>query len=118
MRVDVIWASQTGTSEAIAKQIYNKLQETGQDAAVTPMNRFNLLAKPQPLIIVYVTSSTGSGDPPDNGIKFISFLKRAQRQLTPESTLPLSGVHYTILGLGDSNYTSYQYNPRNLDKTV
>jgi len=71
-------------------------------------------------ICVFITSSTGNGEFPDNGEGLHKFLRRHTQALTdteesgPASQL-LSHVFYTILGLGDSNYSKYQGAPRYLD---
>ena len=56
-----------------------------------------------PHICIIVCSSTGNGDPPKNGEKFIKYLRRNRKN----SSL-LRHVRFAIMGLGDSNYTKYQ----------
>lgn len=58
---------------------------------------------PHPPVIV-VTSSTGDGEPPSNARGFWSWITTPRRSL--------AGLRYTILGLGDSNFTRYQNVPR------
>lgn len=58
---------------------------------------------------MFITSSTGDGESPDNGLKFQSYLRKES------SSRALSHVSYTILGLGDSNYSKFQGAPRFLD---
>ncbi|CAM9681269.1 unnamed protein product, partial [Heterosigma akashiwo] len=51
---------------------------------------------------VVVTSTTGNGDPPENCARFYRFLKRRTQ---PKDLL--KNVHYTVLGLGDTNYDKF-----------
>lgn len=68
----VIYASQTGTGQEIAKSIQADAAKHGiANAKVMSMNECGVeafTATPRPVVIV-VASSTGDGDPPDNAAK-------------------------------------------------
>ncbi|GGA47804.1 assimilatory sulfite reductase (NADPH) flavoprotein subunit [Paenibacillus physcomitrellae] len=95
----VLFGSQTGNSQGLAKKLAQKLEQQGFAVTLSSMSDFktNTLKKLHYLFVV--VSTQGEGDPPDNAISFHSFLnsKRA-----PE----LSGLSYSVLALGD---TSYEY---------
>ncbi|KAI3429341.1 hypothetical protein D9Q98_005436 [Chlorella vulgaris] len=105
----VLYASQTGTASEIAKNIQAEAEQKGVKGRVASMNEFgfdNMSAAKAP-VVIYVASSTGDGDSPDNAAKFYATLRRK----TQPGGL-LDGIAFTGFGLGDSNYTRYQHVPR------
>lgn len=104
----VLYASATGNAEVIAKRIHQeaiikKFQSTLQtlnDFKKTISKREDLSAKEMTLIVV--CSTTGNGDVPENGDMFYRFIKRK----TTKASL-FEGVHYGVLGLGDTNYDKF-----------
>jgi len=114
----VVYGSQTGNSEAIAKRISNELKTIHKiNNEYLVMNKFLSSMqkfpekKSQNNFVIFVCSTTGNGDAPNNADNFVRWIKRK----THSSDL-LNNVYYTILGLGDSNYSKYQYIPRQLDE--
>lgn len=64
-------------------------------------------------LIVFVTSTTGDGDPPDNAASLYKKLKK--NECNPDY---LAHISYALLGLGDSNYTTFGGFPQLLDKQL
>ena len=112
--INIVYASQTGNSEAIAKRISKDLKSRKIDNTLDSMNRFlpkiEKNDKAQKLILIIVCSTTGNGDMPENSEKFFRFIKKKTH---PSDYL--SNVIYTILGLGDSNYSKFQFIPKQVD---
>ena len=109
--VTVLFGSQTGNSDRLAKKLSKKLEEQGFQVTVSSMSSFkqNSLKKVQNLFIV--VSTHGEGDPPDNAIPFYEFLhsKRAPQ---------LENLHYSVLALGDTSYEFFCQTGKDFDKRL
>ncbi|AZB43040.1 assimilatory sulfite reductase (NADPH) flavoprotein subunit [Bacillus sp. FJAT-42376] len=96
-KVTILFGSQTGNAQGLAKESGKTLEEKGFEVTVASMNDFkpNQLKKIQNLLII--VSTHGEGDPPDNALSFHEFLhsKRAPK---------LENFHFSVLSLGDSSY--------------
>ena len=65
-------------------------------------------------VVIFITSTTGDGDPPDNATKFWRHLRRAKG-----SELDVfKNKRYTILGLGDTNYDNFCNTAKRLDRRI
>ncbi|KAL8606119.1 hypothetical protein ACOMHN_032126 [Nucella lapillus] len=108
----LLYGSQTGQSQAIAEEIFQRSSKHGLQPEIFCMS---MLGKKFQMederCVVMVTSSTGDGEPPDNALKFV---RRFNRKTLPLDHL--AHVSYTVLGLGDSNYSNFCRNPKDLDR--
>ncbi|PSN42116.1 hypothetical protein C0J52_02968 [Blattella germanica] len=64
-------------------------------------------------VVVFVCSTTGQGEEPDNMKKFWRFLLR--KNLPADS---LKGMRYAVLGLGDSSYVYFNYAAKKLHRRL
>ncbi|XP_022084501.1 methionine synthase reductase-like [Acanthaster planci] len=110
----LVYGSQTGQAKAIAEEIFEMSPNHGLEPE---MHCFSMTDKKfsieKETCIVIVVSTTGDGEPPDTAQKFWRRIKK--------KTLPsdhLAGVHFTLLGLGDSNYTNFCRNGKNFDQRL
>lgn len=119
----ILFGSQTGTAEEIAKQIYERGSGRGLTLEISEMDAFTTKAVSRfskPATIIFVLSSTGDGDPPDNATRFFGRIRRLirEQQKKKDEPLPFINCKFTILGLGDSNYSTFQGAPKKLHTSV
>lgn len=109
--VTILFGSQTGNSQGLAKQAGKTLEEKGFQVNVTSMNDFkpNQLKKIQNLLIV--VSTHGEGEPPDSALTFHEFLhgRRAPK---------LDDLRFSVLALGDSSYEFFCQTGKEFDQRL
>eukprot|EP00727_Mastigamoeba_balamuthi_P004633 m51a1_g14168 hypothetical protein (148) ;mRNA; f:13973-14667 len=93
--IDIIFGSQTGTSEGFAQRLAQDAQTKGLSARVFSADSYPSSLGAAKRIAV-ITSTFGSGAPPDN---FSSFFDTVQ-----ESTARLEGLNYAVFGCGSTAY--------------
>jgi sulfite reductase (NADPH) flavoprotein alpha-component len=109
--VTVLFGSQTGNSQRLAKVLSGKLEERGLQVTLSSMSNFktNTIKKVKNLLIV--VSTHGEGDPPDNALPFYEFIysKRAPK---------LDELRYSVLSLGDSSYEFFCKTGKDFDQRL
>lgn len=95
----VSYASQTGFAEQLARAAAEALQAAGTPTRLLPLGQLTqeMLADSEEAL--FLVSTCGEGDPPDNGALF------ARRIMAGD--LPLAHLHYGLLALGDSEYARF-----------
>lgn len=93
----IAYASQTGTAESIALKTKNQLQQAGENVLLLPLNHVDRNLLQQSRRALFIASTYGEGEAPDNGNRFLRRL----------ANVDLSHLQYSVLALGDRNYRHF-----------
>lgn len=112
-KITILYGSQTGTAQDLAEQIYRESKIYHFNGPVQPMDCYDITNLINEVFVIFVCSTTGQGDEPDNMKSFWRFLLR--RNLPGDS---LSGLKFGVLGLGDSSYSKFNFVAKRLGKRL
>jgi sulfite reductase (NADPH) flavoprotein alpha-component len=96
----ILFGSQTGNAETLAKRIAREAGRRGFAPTVHEMSKYPTAQFAAEKHLLVVTSTYGDGDPPDNAESFWEFLGGA--------TAPaLAQLRFSVCALGDVNYPKF-----------
>lgn len=106
--VTILYGSQTGTAEGIARETGDRLEQAGCKPVVADMDDYDAadLATAEHLLVI--CSTYGDGEMPDNAQGFWDIL-------ASEEAPRLESTRFSVLALGDSSYETYCTAGKELD---
>ncbi len=96
----ILFGSQTGNAENLAKRIAKEAGKRGFAPTVHDMAKYPIAQLASERHLLVVTSTYGDGEPPDNAKGFWEYLTGAAAPKMPE-------LRFSVCALGDSNYPKF-----------
>ena len=101
----ILFGSQTGTAESLAKKAAKEAGKRGFAATVLDMAQTDPAKLAAEKNILIITSTYGDGEPPDNAKALHTALASAVVGGVPSPRL--DNLRYSVCSLGDTNYTLF-----------
>ncbi len=98
--VTILWGSQTGNSEGVAKKFMKALKAGNYEPEVIDMAAYDKSKLPTEKNLLVITSTYGDGEPPDNAADLHEYIMG-------DDVPSLEGVNYSVFALGDSEYPDF-----------
>eukprot|EP00611_Tribonema_gayanum_P027840 TRINITY_DN699_c0_g1_i4.p1 TRINITY_DN699_c0_g1~~TRINITY_DN699_c0_g1_i4.p1 ORF type:complete len:654 (-),score=302.60 TRINITY_DN699_c0_g1_i4:336-2297(-) len=101
--LSIYFGSQTGTAEGFAKTLAAEGARKGFNTQVVDLEDFNEFQLAEAGKAIFIMATYGEGDPTDNAMAFMDWLKQADK----DASLASTGLRYTAFGLGNRQYEHY-----------
>ncbi|KAI0272690.1 sulfite reductase subunit beta [Gloeopeniophorella convolvens] len=98
----VLYASDGGAAEKKAKRLAGRAQARGLATTLATLDSITLDALANEEHVLFVTSTAGQGEPPQNGRAFFRMLNAAAAAAS--GATPLARLKYAVFAMGDSHY--------------
>lgn len=98
--VTVLFGSQTGTAEGLAKKLVKTLKKGNFEPNIQDMASYERDRLPKEKNLLVITSTYGDGEPPDSALELHTWLMS-------DEAPRLEGVGFSVLSLGDSSYPDF-----------
>ncbi len=104
----VLYGSQTGNGEGIAKRLAEQARSKGFEVRLVSLADYKPANLKRESLVTFVIATHGEGDPPDDAEIFHEFLLSKNAPM-------LAGVKFAVLALGDSSYIKFCETGREFD---
>ena len=95
--IKIVFGTETGNSESLAKQTAKRLQAQGYQVSVVDLENYAAVNLSSEQIVLIITSTYGEGEPPSNAEEFYEELMDWQGG-------SLAHLKFSVCALGDSDY--------------
>jgi len=109
--MSIIYATETGNAEGIANRLAARLEQQGSPAELQAMGDFRPAALRKLNQVVFIISTHGEGDPPDEALELFEYLDNKRAPELPD-------LNYRVLALGDRSYSKFCEAGRQLDEKL
>ena len=96
MKLDILYATQTGNAEEVAQNLRSLAKNKGFIVTINEMNHYTIDQFRKLNNVAIVTSTFGEGEVPEMGIEFWKELER--------STIKINNLKYGLIALGDRSH--------------
>merc|ERR1719443_1145543 len=103
-RVTVLYGSDTGTSELVAKNFQFELKRRGMKAKCMSFDEVEISDLPEESKILAIVATAGQGDMPKTAVRFWQQME-AFLETAPPNYLP--DTKFAVFGMGDSSYVFF-----------
>ncbi|OQR90495.1 NADPH-cytochrome P450 reductase [Achlya hypogyna] len=104
-KVTVLFGSQTGTAESFARTLADTGNEAGHfEVEAVDLEDFDSATLPSLPYVIFVVATYGEGDPTDNAVNFMKYLRNDDGTLSKNA---FENVNFTVFGLGNKQYEQY-----------
>ena len=100
LKIAVLYASQSGTAETLARKLTKELKARGHVASLTSLEGYTPATLAEERHAIVIASTYGEGDPPDAVEPFF-------QQLCLEHFPRYQNLSFAVLALGDSSYEHF-----------